>query len=68
MPFNYAYQKYLRAISQFSLLKNGDSVLVGFSCGADSTLLLTLLSMTEGISVAAAHLNHGIRGSEADRC
>ena len=67
MPFNYAYQKYLRAISQFSLLKNGDSVLVGFSGGADSTLLLTLVSMTEGISVAAAHLNHGIRGAEADR-
>lgn len=67
MPFNYAYQKYLKAISQFSLLKKGDSVLVGFSGGADSTLLLTLLSMTEGISVAAAHLNHGIRGTEADR-
>ena len=67
MPFNYAFQKYSEAISRFSLFKTGDRVLVGFSGGADSTLLLTLLSKTEGITVAAAHLNHGIRGDEAER-
>ncbi len=42
------------------------SILVALSGGADSSLLLHLLK-EEGVSVAAAHLNHGIRGEEADR-
>ena len=46
------------------------SVLVGFSGGPDSRLLLHLLAAERdrtGRSVFAAHLNHGIRGDEADR-
>ncbi len=42
------------------------SFLVALSGGADSSLLLHLLK-DEGYPVAAAHLNHGIRGEEADR-
>ena len=46
--------------------------LVGLSGGADSVMLLLLLleySRREGIStpLLAVHINHGIRGSEADR-
>lgn len=67
MPYEFAKSKYYSALSSYSMLKGLDRVLVGFSGGADSTLLLTLLSRTEGIEVAAAHLNHGIRGEEADR-
>lgn len=42
------------------------SFLLGFSGGADSSLLLHFFH-EEGLPIAAAHLNHGIRGSEADR-
>ena len=47
-----------------------ESVLVGFSGGADSTALLHLLGKyTEerGIRLSALHVNHMIRGAEADR-
>ena len=48
-----------------------DSILVAFSGGADSTALLLEMKRleTEGKIrlVGAAHLNHGIRGAEADR-
>ncbi|MDR0868895.1 MAG: tRNA lysidine(34) synthetase TilS [Planctomycetota bacterium] len=37
---------------------------VGFSGGVDSTVLLTLLA--ERQPVVAAHLNHGLRGADAD--
>lgn len=45
-------------------------LLVGFSGGADSTLLLRLCvryASYTGCRVFAAHLHHGIRGDEADR-
>ncbi len=60
----------LEAVERFGLLKNGDSVTVALSGGADSmSLLYALLSLKErlGITLSAAHLNHCIRGEEADR-
>ena len=45
-------------------------ILVAFSGGADSRTLLDLLvrySKTSGAKIYAAHVNHGIRGDEADR-
>ncbi len=59
-----------KAVGQFSMLQSGDVVTVALSGGADSVALLhTLWSLREyfGISVNAAHLNHSIRGEEADR-
>ena len=67
MPSSFDKTKYLDTVSRYGMLKEGTSVLVGFSGGADSSLLLSLLSQTDGITVAAAHLNHGIRGEEALR-
>lgn len=60
----------LKAVKQFSLIERGDTVTVALSGGADSMALLhCLLSLKDelGINVNAAHLNHGIRGAEADR-
>lgn len=62
--------KVLATIKQFNMLSNGDTVAVGLSGGADSMTLIYLLNELKdelGISVIAAHLNHGIRGGEADR-
>lgn len=45
-------------------------ILLGLSGGADSTALLHMLSLYAkkgGARLYAAHLNHGIRGKEADR-
>lgn len=51
-------------------LDERSSVLVALSGGADSTSLLHLISKCAkkyGFSLYAAHLNHSIRGAEADR-
>ncbi len=60
----------LKAINRFSLISKGDVVTVALSGGADSvSLLFAMLRLKDelGITVNAAHLNHGIRGEEADR-
>ncbi len=52
------------------LLDIGDSVLVGFSGGADSVCLLFMLwELRErfDLKIYALHVNHGIRGEEARR-
>lgn len=51
-------------------LSQKETVLLGLSGGADSRALLHLLSeqaRRDGFSVLTAHVNHGIRGAEADR-
>ena len=57
------------AIKKYNLLSENDSVIIALSGGADSvTLLNVLYSLIEkyNITLYAAHLNHGIRGAEAD--
>ena len=63
-------KKICDTISGNKLLENHDSVVVGFSGGADSLFLMkALLELKNyyGFEIYAAHLNHGIRGKEADR-
>lgn len=51
-------------------LKNASAILVAYSGGADSSVLLRFLShyvKNKNIPLAAAHLNHMIRGDEAER-
>ncbi len=58
-----------KTILDKSLLQKGDKVLVALSGGADSVCLLHALCSLKAeldIKVAAAHLNHMIRGREAD--
>lgn len=62
-------QKVLEAINEYNMLDKTDSVIVGFSGGADSVCLLHImnsLKATYGYSLKAVHINHGIRGEEAN--
>ncbi len=57
-------------VADTGLILPGARVLVGYSGGADSTALLTLLHEL-GVTVVAAHLHHGMRpeaDQEADQC
>ena len=50
-----------------AMLPEKGKILVAVSGGADSVMLLHLLSRTEGAEVIAAHFNHCLRGEESDR-
>ncbi len=59
-----------KAIVSYGLLNKCESVTVALSGGADSVaLLLALLELKNelSLSIYAAHLNHCLRGEEADR-
>ena len=61
--------KVLNFIRREELLNSSDKVLVGFSGGADSTALITVLYELRkllGIEIAALHVNHGIREDATD--
>ena len=62
-------KKVLDFITKNELLNNNDSVVLGVSGGADSICMLKLLyDLKEdlGISLYVVHVNHSIRGAEAD--
>ena len=62
--------KALKAINQYEMLNNVRRVIVALSGGADSMSLLYFLHSKQdelNITVEAAHLNHNIRGAEAQR-
>ena len=68
----HVYSEFLRAVREFDLKKRiADGVAVGFSGGADSiTLLLALRKFSSDNNfgrICAVHVNHMIRGAEADR-
>ncbi len=48
------------------MLVDAKPIVVGFSGGADSMMLLHLLHQMQ-LPVLAAHVHHGLRGEEADR-
>ena len=59
-----------RSPAELAGLPKDTPILVAFSGGADSTVLLHLLaneSKKTGAKIFAAHVNHGIRGEEANR-
>ncbi len=62
-------QKFLKFIDENELIRPGEKILVGFSGGPDSVLLLHLLhkfSRRLKIEVYALHIHHGLRGKDAD--
>ena len=63
-------EKVFKYIINNRMVRQGDTVLVGVSGGADSVCLLYVLSCLRerlGIKLHAVHIHHGIRGEEADR-
>ncbi|HEX9934687.1 MAG TPA: tRNA lysidine(34) synthetase TilS [bacterium] len=63
-------EKWLRFIEHHRLVLPGDGVLIGVSGGKDSVALLDLfVSVRDSwrLRLAAVHLEHGIRGREAER-
>lgn len=60
----------LNTIREKRLIKGGETVIVGFSGGADSVCLLLALKKMESllkIKLKAVHVNHCLRGDEALR-
>ena len=67
MDLFYSFKTHVR---QNSLLQPGDRVVAGVSGGVDSIVLLDLLDRLRpafDLTVVVAHLNHRLRGREADR-
>ncbi len=54
------------ANGKFALFAENERVLVGFSGGADSLALLCVLYTLLGTNVYALHVNHMLRGADAD--
>ena len=62
--------KVVSTIEKHRMLEKGDNVAVGFSGGADSVCLLHILYMLREryeLNITACHVNHMLRGNEADR-
>ena len=60
-------QKIRKMIEQTNMVERGDCILVGCSGGADSVCLLLLMkeiAAEYGASLAAVHVEHGIRQEE----
>ncbi|MGN1408710.1 MAG: tRNA lysidine(34) synthetase TilS [Eubacteriales bacterium] len=69
---NRAYEAFLAAVRKYKmdeLMRQAGSVVAAFSGGADSTVMLTFLHnycQKNDIKLYAAHINHMIRGDDAD--
>jgi len=67
---NKVTEKIIQTDRNLNLLSGRKHILVGLSGGADSCALLrSLIDLSEyfGYKVSAVHINHGIRGEEAQR-
>lgn len=56
-------------IKSYQMIENGDKVIAGISGGADSVCLFFVLLELQremGFSLVAVHVNHGLRGADAD--
>lgn len=63
-------EKVLSTINKYNLIENGDKIVLGVSGGPDSICLLHILNRLKenfDIEIYAAHLNHQLRGIEAQK-
>ena len=64
------FEKALSTIKKYNLIEKGDKIVLGLSGGPDSVCLLHILNRLRevlDIEVYAAHLDHQIRGLEAQQ-
>lgn len=64
------FDKVLSTINKHNLIQKGDKIVLGLSGGYDSVCLLHVLNRLKkdfNIEIYAAHLNHQIRGIEAQK-
>ncbi|HEX3016807.1 MAG TPA: tRNA lysidine(34) synthetase TilS [Caproicibacter sp.] len=62
-------RKIENTVAQWSMLPQGSHIIIGLSGGADSIALTHFLlwhAEKYGLLLTAAHVNHGLRGEEAD--
>ena len=67
--YNSLIKKVEKTVSEYDMLKENDSVLVGVSGGADSVALIHILNEIAhffSLKLGVAHLNHSLRGNESD--
>ena len=63
-------QRFVNFIKEKKLINKGDGIVIGLSGGPDSVCLLNLLIKIReefNLGLAAAHINHMLRGEEADK-
>lgn len=63
-------KRILEFVKEHRLLERGDRLVVGVSGGADSVCLLRMLHILRDdyeLELYAVHVNHGLRGEEAER-
>lgn len=63
-------KRVLRYIERYHMIETGDRVLIGLSGGADSAALFHILRKYQedlGFVLMAVHVDHGLRGAEAER-
>ncbi len=64
------FEKVKNSIKEHGLIQEGDKIIVGVSGGPDSIMLLHILNRLKeemNLQLYAAHLNHQIRGIEAQK-
>ncbi len=63
-------QKIIKTIQENNLINKGDSIVIGLSGGADSVFLALILNEIKddfNLKLKAVHINHQLRGDEANR-
>ena len=63
------YRKIVKFNERENLIENGDKIVVGFSGGPDSVFMVTMLlklKETLNFEMVLVHINHMIRGKDAD--
>ncbi|HPP31543.1 MAG TPA: tRNA lysidine(34) synthetase TilS [Soehngenia sp.] len=64
------FDKFYENIIEYNLINKNDNIVAGISGGIDSVVLFDLLVRLMNIidyNLYVAHVNHGVRGDEADR-